>query len=60
MERLVVSLTQRYRMRGDVLFCHSDFRSTACPGQRMTPIVRQLARQLRNRGFVAAAEEEDE
>lgn len=60
MEQLVVSLTQRYRMRGDVLFCHSDFRSTACPGQRMTPIVRQLARQLRNRGYVAAAEEEDE
>ena len=60
MERLVVNLTQRYRMRGDVLYCHSDFRSTECPGQRMKPIVRQLARQLRNRGFVAAAEEDDE
>jgi len=60
MERLVVNLMQHYGMRGDALYCHSDFKSTACPGQRMTPIVKQFARQLRARGFVALAEEEDE
>ena len=60
MERLVVALMQRYDMRGDALYCHSDFKSTACPGQRMAPIVKQFARQLRARCYVAWSEEEDE
>ncbi|MGC6487359.1 MAG: peptidoglycan recognition family protein [Planctomycetota bacterium] len=60
MERLVVNLMQHYGMRGDALYCHSDFKSTACPGQRMTPIVKQFARQLRARGYLALTEEEDE
>lgn len=60
MEQLVVSLMQHYRMRTDALFCHSDFKSTACPGPRMAPIVRQLARQLRARGHVTVAEEDED
>ncbi len=58
MERLVVSLMQRYRMRPDALYCHSDFKSTACPGPRMAPIVKQFARQLRARGYTAEEDEE--
>ncbi|MCK5941495.1 MAG: N-acetylmuramoyl-L-alanine amidase [Planctomycetes bacterium] len=60
MERLVVNLMRHYRMRGDALFCHSDFKSTQCPGPRMAPIVRQFARQLQARGHFVAAGEEDE
>ena len=58
MEQLVVSLMQRYRMRPSALYCHSDFKSTACPGPRMAPIVKQFAQQLKAGGYVA--EEEDE
>lgn len=60
MERLVVNLMHHYRMRGNALFCHSDFKSTQCPGPRMAPIVKQFARQLRARGHVAIAEEDEE
>lgn len=60
MERLVVNLMRHYRMRGNALFCHSDFKSTQCPGPRMAPIVKQFARQLRARGHVAIAEDEEE
>ena len=59
MEQLVVGLMQRYRMTGNALFCHSDFKSTACPGPRMAPIVKQFARELRTRRATAAAEEEE-
>ncbi len=59
MEQLVVALMQRYRMTGDALFCHSDFKSTACPGPRMAPIVKQFARELRARRIAAAAEEDE-
>jgi hypothetical protein len=60
MEQLVVQMMRHYRFGGEALFCHSDFKNTACPGPRMQPIVRQFARQLRARGNhpVAAAEEE--
>jgi len=60
MENLVVNLMRHYRMRGNALFCHSDFKSTQCPGPRMAPIVKQFARQLRARGNVALAEEDEE
>ncbi|MFK7740994.1 MAG: peptidoglycan recognition family protein [Planctomycetota bacterium] len=46
MQDLVEGLMDRYRLAGDALFCHSDFKATACPGPRMRPIVRQLARLL--------------
>ncbi len=60
MERLVLNLMRHYRMQGDALYCHSDFTSTACPGARMRPIVRQFARQLHARGALAVAEDEAE
>lgn len=66
MEQLVVQLMRHYRFDGSALFCHSDFRNTQCPGPRMAPIVRQLARALDGRAAVPVAaaapddEEEDE
>ena len=60
MEQLVVNLMRHYRMKGDALFCHSDFKSTACPGARMRPIVRQFARQLHARGALATDDEDEE
>ncbi len=58
MEQLVVQLMQHYRFGPDALFCHSDFKPTECPGPRMTPIVKQLARELRARGaYLARAED---
>ena len=74
MEHLVVQMMQRYRFGGDAVYCHSDFKNTACPGPRMRPIVKRFARQLqarlanqppgepgRRRGAAAfASEEEDE
>jgi hypothetical protein len=49
MERLVTQMMRRYNFGGDALFCHSDFKNTACPGPRMQPIVKQLAKQLQAR-----------
>lgn len=49
MEQLVVQMMQRYRFGGDAVYCHSDFKNTACPGPRMKPIVRRFARQLQAR-----------
>jgi hypothetical protein len=71
MEQLVVQMMRHYRFGGDALFCHSDFKNTACPGPRMQPIVKQFARQLQTRlagrsprvagtGALLAEEEEEE
>ena len=49
MEQLVIQMMRQYRFGGDALFCHSDFKNTACPGPRMQPIVKQLAKQLQAR-----------
>lgn len=49
MEQLVTQMMRRYQFGGDALFCHSDFKNTACPGVRMQPIVKQLARLLQSR-----------
>lgn len=73
MEQLVVQMMRHYRFGGDALFCHSDFKNTACPGPRMQPIVKQFARKLQARladldqparretaGIAMPAEEDDE
>lgn len=62
MERLVVNLMHHYRFDAEALFCHSDFKNTACPGPRMRPLVRQFARQLvaQNGGAVSNGRAEDE
>jgi hypothetical protein len=71
MEQLVMQMMRHYRFGGDALFCHSDFKNTACPGPRMQPIVKQFAKQLQARlagrgrsavgaGVTGAEEEEDE
>ena len=61
MEQLVVQMMRHYRFGGEALFCHSDFKNTACPGPRMQPIVRQFAQQLLARApqLVASKEEDD-
>ena len=60
MEHLVVRLMQHYRFGPEALYCHSDFKATACPGPRMRPLVRQLARRLRASGSLLARAEDDE
>ena len=70
MEQLVMQMMRQYRFGGDALFCHSDFKNTACPGPRMQPIVKQLAKQLQARlagrgrrarsASASLAEEQDE
>ena len=60
MEQLVIQLMRRYRFGPDALYCHSDFKATQCPGPRMRPLVRQLARQLQaRRAYAAPLAEED-
>ena len=69
----MVQMMRHYRFGGDALFCHSDFKNTACPGPRMQPIVKQFARKLQARladldqparretaGIAMPAEEDDE
>ena len=68
MEQLVVQMMRHYRFGGDALYCHSDFKNTACPGPRMQPIVKQFAKQLQarlagragNRADLPARTEEDD
>ena len=56
-----MQMMRHYRFGGGALFCHSDFKNTACPGPRMQPIVRQFAQQLLARApqLVASKEEDD-
>ena len=60
MEGLVMQMMQRYGFGGESLFCHSDFKNTACPGVRMQPIVRLFARQLQRNPGALTTEEDDE
>lgn len=60
MEGLVMQMMQHYGFGGESLFCHSDFKNTACPGTRMQPIVRLFARQLKRNPRILATEEDDE
>lgn len=57
LQRLVVSLMNRYRFGPDSIRCHSDFKATECPGPLMEPVVAQLVRTLQQQagGRIAAA-----
>ena len=60
MEGLVTQMMSHYGFGGASLFCHSDFKNTACPGVRMKPIVKRFARQLQRNPSALTTEEDDE
>jgi hypothetical protein len=55
MQHLVVALMHHYRFGPNAIFCHHDFKNTQCPGPHMTPVVKQLIRELSSSGGAAAA-----
>lgn len=50
MRQLVAELMRVYRFGPDAIFCHHNFKDTECPGELMTPIVSQMARDFRRSG----------
>lgn len=50
MRQLVAELMRVYRFGPDAIHCHHDFKETECPGELMTPIVSQMARDFRRTG----------
>lgn len=50
MRQLVGELMRVHRFGPDAIFCHHNFKDTECPGELMTPIVSQMARDFRRSG----------